>query len=336
MDKSKVIEFDCIDAYTAGNPVRLVVGPKPDLKGKNIAEKRLNFINNFDWIRTGLMFEPHGHDMMSGSFFYDPSDIKNDVSILFIETSGCLPMCGHGLIGAITVLIEEDLVIPKVEGKINVETPAGLVKALYKKKDNKVISVKFNNVASFLAVSNLYVQSDFLGKLKVDVAYGGNFYAIVDIQSNFKGIEYYSASDLISFGRDLRIKINNLQNFVHPLDENIKMCTHVLWSGKSSSDKLCSSNAVFYGEKAIDRSPCGTGTSARLAQKYFKGELTLGQKFIHKSIIDSQFVGCVEEEVSIGNFKGIIPSIEGNARIIGYNKLIFHPSDPYLSGFQVI
>ena len=336
MDKSKVIEFECIDAYTAGNPVRLVVGPKPDLKGKNIAEKRLNFINNFDWIRTGLMFEPHGHDMMSGSFFYDPSDIKNDVSILFIETSGCLPMCGHGLIGAITVLIEEDLVIPKVEGKINVETPAGLIKALYKKKDNKVISVKFNNVASFLALSNLYVQSDFLGKLKVDVAYGGNFYAIVDIQSNFKGIEYYSASDLISFGRDLRIKINNLQNFVHPLDENIKMCTHVLWSGKSSSDKLCSSNAVFYGEKAIDRSPCGTGTSARLAQKYFKGELTLGQKFIHKSIIDSQFVGCVEEEVSIGNFKGIIPSIEGNARIIGYNKLIFHPSDPYLSGFQVI
>ena len=282
------------------------------------------------------MFEPHGHDMMSGSFFYDPSDIKNDVSILFIETSGCLPMCGHGLIGAITVLIEEGLVIPKVEGKINVETPAGLVKALYKKKNNKVISVKFKNVASFLAVSNLYVQSDFLGKLKVDVAYGGNFYAIVDIQSNFKGIEYYSASDLISFGRDLRIKINNLQNFVHPLDENIKMCTHVLWSGKSSSDKLCSSNAVFYGEKAIDRSPCGTGTSARLAQKYFKGELTLGQKFIHKSIIDSKFVGCVEEEVSIGNFKGIIPSIEGNARIIGYNKLIFHPSDPYLSGFQVI
>ena len=163
MDKSKVIEFECIDAYTAGNPVRLLVGPKPDLNGKNIAEKRLNFINNFDWIRTGLMFEPHGHDMMSGSFFYDPSDIKNDVSILFIETSGCLPMCGHGLIGAITVLIEEDLVIPKVEGKINVETPAGLVKALYKKKDNKVISVKFNNVASFLAVSNLYVQSDFLG-----------------------------------------------------------------------------------------------------------------------------------------------------------------------------
>ena len=194
------------------------------------------------------------------------------------------------------MLIEEDLVIPKVEGKINVETPAGLVKALYKKKDNKVISVKFNNVASFLAVSNLNVQSDFLGKLKVDVAYGGNFYAIVDIQSNFKGIEYYSASDLISFGRDLRIKINNLQNFVHPLDENIKMCTHVLWSGKSSSDKLCSSNAVFYGEKAIDRSPCGTGTSARLAQKYFKGELTLGQKFIHKVIEKIKLLKKIKEE----------------------------------------
>ncbi len=282
------------------------------------------------------MFEPHGHDMMSGSFFYNPSDIKNDVSILFIETSGCLPMCGHGLIGTITVLIEEGLVIPKVEGKINVETPAGLVKASYNKKDNKVISVKFNNVASFLAVSNLCVESEFLGKLKVDVAYGGNFYAIVDIQSNFNGIEHYSASDLISFGRDLRNKINKLKNFVHPIDENIKMCTHVLWSGKSTSDKLCSSNAVFYGEKAIDRSPCGTGTSARLAQKYFKGELTLGQKFIHKSIIDSKFIGCVEEEVSIGNYKGIIPSIEGNARIIGYNKLIFHPSDPYLTGFHVL
>ena len=192
------------------------------------------------------------------------------------------------------------------------------------------------NVASFLAASNLYVESNFLGKLKVDVAYGGNFYAIVDLQSNFKGIEYYSASDLISFGRDLRKKINKLQNFVHPIDKNIKICTHVLWSGKTTSDKLCSSNAVFYGEKAIDRSPCGTGTSARLAQKYFKGELNLGQKFIHKSIIDSKFIGRVEEEVSIGNYKGIIPSIEGNSRIIGYNKLIFDPSDPYFSGFQVI
>ncbi len=135
---------------------------------------------------------------------------------------------------------------------------------------------------------------------------------------------------------EIKKKINKLQNFVHPIDKNIKICTHVLWSGKTTSDKLCSSNAVFYGEKAIDRSPCGTGTSARLAQKYFKGELNLGQKFIHKSIIDSKFIGRVEEEVSIGNYKGIIPSIEGNSRIIGYNKLIFDPSDPYFSGFQVI
>ena len=125
---SKAPIFDCIDAHTAGNPVRLVKGPRPNLMGKNIMEKRLHFLREFDWIRKGLMFEPRGHDMMSGSFYFEPSDPENDVAILFIETSGCLPMCGHGLIGAMTILLEEKLIHPKVEGKVRVETPAGLVK----------------------------------------------------------------------------------------------------------------------------------------------------------------------------------------------------------------
>ena len=328
--------FDCIDGYTAGNPVRLVKGPKPLLVGENMGEKRIHFLKEFDWIRTGLMFEPHGHDMMSGSFYYDPTDSQNDVGILFIETSGCLPMCGHGLIGALTILLEEDLVKPKTSGILRVETPAGLVIANYIKEGNKVTAVRFTNVPAFLAASDLKINCPGLGTLTMDVSYGGNFYAIIDIQENFKGIGAYTAGQLINWSRIIRNKINEVHTFTHPLDENIHGCSHVLWGGLPTQKGTSAGNAVFYGEKAIDRSPCGTGTSARMAQWYSKGKLQVGDVFIHESIIGSIFKAKVEETIQVGDFPGIVPSIEGEARIIGYNQLIFDPKDPYVRGFQVI
>ncbi|MDA8644480.1 4-hydroxyproline epimerase [Flavobacteriaceae bacterium] len=336
MNADERIVFDCVDAYTAGNPVRLVKGPAPVLKGENMGEKRLHFIKEYDWIRTGLMFEPHGHDMMSGSFFYTPQNQENDVAILFIETSGCLPMCGHGLIGALTVLLEEKLITPKKEGKLNVETPAGLVVASYEKKGSKVTGVKFTNVPAFLAASDLEIECPELGRLKIDVSYGGNFYAIIDLQENFEGIAAYTAGKLVGWSREIRQQINTRYNFEHPLDEKIRGCSHVLWAGKPTQQGATASNAVFYGDKAIDRSPCGTGTSARMAQWYAKGKLKVGDSFVHESIIGSIFTGCVEAELRVGNLKGIVPSIEGNARVIGYNQLILDPEDPYVKGFQVI
>ena len=328
--------FECVDAYTEGNPVRLIKGPQPKLEGETMGEKRIYFMRHYDWIRTGLMFEPRGHDMMSGSFFYSPQNPENDVAILFIETCGCLPMCGHGLIGALTVLLEEKLIFPKTEGKLRVETPAGLVFASYEQKKAKVTSVKFINVPSFLVVSDLEFECSDLGILRLDISYGGNFYAIIDVQKNFKGIGEYSAGQLIRWSREIREKINANSIYEHPLDKNIKGCSHVLWGGTPTQERSTASNVVFYGEKALDRSPCGTGTSARMAQLFAQGKLKVGEDYIHESIIGSKFIGNVEAEAKVGSFQGIIPSIQGSARIIGYNQLILDPEDPYVKGFQVI
>ncbi|MES2005877.1 MAG: 4-hydroxyproline epimerase [Bacteroidota bacterium] len=329
-------KFFCIDAHTCGNPVRLVAGGGPVLTGNNMMEKRLHFLREFDWIRKGLMFEPRGHDMMSGSILYAPHDPQNDVGVLFIETSGCLPMCGHGTIGTITIAIEEGLVIPKIPGQLRIETPAGLVLISYRQEGKKVKSVKLTNVKSFLAAEQIPVECPDLGTIYVDVAYGGNFYAIVDTQPNFPGLENFTADQLISWSRHCRTSINAAHQFVHPENENIRGLSHMLWTGKTLDETSSARNAVFYGDKAIDRSPCGTGTSARMAQWYAKGKLKKGQAFVHESIIGSKFTGQIEEETTINGQPAIIPSIEGWAIVTGYNTIMIDDEDPYAHGFQVI
>ncbi|MDZ4794621.1 MAG: 4-hydroxyproline epimerase [Bacteroidota bacterium] len=339
--------FNCIDAHTCGNPVRLVKEGGPALQGKNMSEKRQHFLREYDWIRTGLMYEPRGHDMMSGSILYPPNDPQNDVAVLFIETSGCLPMCGHGTIGTITIAIEEGLIKPKVDGVVRMETPAGLVMIEYKTDGSqesgvrsgsfKVKCVRLTNVPAFLHSAELTAECPELGKLVVDVAYGGNFYAIVDVQKNFKGLEHYTADKLIAWARALRKNINASYEFVHPGDATIKGCSHILWTGAVLDKSSTARNAVFYGEKAIDRSPCGTGTSARMAQWYAKGKLKKGDEFIHESIIGSKFVGRIEEELVLAGKAAIRPSVEGWAKIYGYNTIwIDKEDDPYAHGFQVI
>ncbi|HVM88452.1 MAG TPA: 4-hydroxyproline epimerase [Puia sp.] len=328
--------FFCVDAHTCGNPVRLVAGGGPVLHGNNMMEKRLHFLREYDWIRKGLMFEPRGHDMMSGSILYPPHDDQNDIGVLFIETSGCLPMCGHGTIGTVTIAIEQGLIIPKKPGRLRLETPAGLVLAEYKQEGKKVKSVKLTNVKSFLYAEDLEVECPDLGLLKVDVAYGGNFYAIVDPQKNFSGLENFKADQLISWARACRQRLNEKYTFVHPENEHIKGLSHILWTGKTISPEATARNAVFYGDKAIDRSPCGTGTSARMAQWHAKGKLKKGDAFVHESIIGSQFIGRIEEEATIAGKPAIYPSIEGWAIVTGYNNIIIDDDDPYAHGFQVI
>jgi 4-hydroxyproline epimerase len=329
-------KFFCVDAHTCGNPVRLVAGGGPLLVGKNMMEKRLHFLQEFDWIRKGLMFEPRGHDMMSGSILYPPHDPQNDVGVLFIETSGCLPMCGHGTIGTITIAIEEGLVKPKIPGLLRMEAPAGLVLIEYKQEGKKVTSVKLTNVKSFLAAEGLEVECPGLGVIKVDVAYGGNFYAIVDPQDTFPGMEQFTADQLISWSRVCRRRLNEKYSFVHPENEHISGLSHMMWTGATLDENAHARNAVFYGDKAIDRSPCGTGTSARMAQWYAKGKLKKGDRFVHESIIGSQFIGRIEEETTVGGKPAIVPSIEGWAMITGYNTIIIDDDDPYAHGFQVL
>ncbi|KAF2082407.1 MULTISPECIES: 4-hydroxyproline epimerase [Flavobacterium] len=331
--------FFCVDAHTCGNPVRVVAGGGPNLQGNSMSEKRQHFLKEYDWIRKGLMFEPRGHDMMSGSILYPPSNPDNDFGILFIETSGCLPMCGHGTIGTITIAVEEGLVTPKVPGIIKMEAPAGLVHIEYQQTGKKVDWVRLTNVKSYLAAEGLTIDCPELGEIVFDVAYGGNYYAIVDPQKNFSGVQDFTASKIVQYSQEVRKKINEKypDYFIHPENDTIRDVSHMLWTGSPIDSTSSGRNAVFYGDKAIDRSPCGTGTSARMAQLHAKGKLKKGEEFIHESYIGSKFIGKVVEETSIGDIPAIVPSIQGWAKVYGYNNIIIDESDdPYAFGFQVI
>ena len=330
--------FFCIDGHTCGCPVRVVAGGGPLLSGRNMLEKRQHFLNEFDWIRTGLMFEPRGHDMMSGSILYPPHDPENDVSILDIETSGCLAMCGHGTIGTVTIAIEEGLVTPKTPGQLRLETPAGLVLVKYEHgQGQRVRSVRFTNVPSFLHANDLKVVSPQLGTLLVDVAYGGNFYGIIEPQANFSGIDDFSAAELIRIGCDLRTRLNDAYHFEHPLQPQINTLTHIQFVDSPRIPTANGRNAVLVGNNALDRSPCGTGTSARMAQLFHKGLLNVGDRFIHESYIGSCFTGFVDATTEVNNTPAIIPVIEGWAHITGYNNIVIDTDDdPYAAGFQVL
>lgn len=327
--------FFCVDGHTCGNPVRLVAGGGPNLQGSTMMEKRAHFLAEYDWIRTGLMFEPRGHDMMSGSILYPPTRPDCDVAVLFIETSGCLPMCGHGTIGTVTMAIEQGLVRPKIPGKLNLDTPAGLVAIEYEQNGQFVERVRLTNVPAFLYAEGLEVECPDLGLLKVDVAYGGNFYAIVEPQENYTDMKDYTALQLIAWSPVLRERLNDAYKFQHPELKDINRLTHILWTGEPNHPQAHARNAVFYGDKAIDRSPCGTGTSARMAQLAAKGKLKPGDEFVHESIIGSLFHGRVEEAVDVAGKPGIVPSIAGWARMTGYNTIFIDDRDPFAHGFIV-
>jgi len=327
--------FHIIDGHTCGNPVRLVAGGGPLLDGSTMMERRAHFLAEFDWIRTGLMFEPRGHDMMSGSILYPPTRPDCDIAILFIETSGCLPMCGHGTIGTVTMAIEHGLVKPKTPGLLRLDTPAGLVLAEYRQEGEYVEEVRITNVPSFLYAEGLTADVPGLGEIMVDVAYGGNFYAIVEPQENFRDIANHTAGELIGWSPVLRRLLNEKYTFEHPENPGINRLSHILWTGAPTHPEADARNAVFYGDKAIDRSPCGTGTSARMAQRHAKGLLKEGDAFVHESIIGSLFKGKVEKEVSVAGKTAIIPSIGGWARTTGYNTIFIDDRDPYAHGFVV-
>ena len=328
--------FFCIDGHTAGNPVRLVAGGAPLLRGSSMAERRLDFLERFDWVRTGLCFEPRGHDMMSGGFLYPPCEPDSDAAILFIETSGCLPMCGHGTIGMITFGLENGLITPREPGKLKVEVPAGTIHIEYEKEGAKVTAVRIRNVPAYLAAEGIQIDVPGFGPLTLDVAYGGNYYAIIEPQGAYTGLDDLGASKLVELSRTIRELVREQFEPVHPLEPSIRGVSHVLWADKPSAEDADGRNAVFYGERAIDRSPCGTGTSARLAHLAAKGRLKVGDRFVHESYIRSRFIGRVEEATELGGQAAIVPSIQGSAVSTGYNTIWIDREDPFWAGFTVV
>ena len=301
-----------------------------------MAERRLDFLSRYDWIRTSLCFEPRGHDMMSGGFLYPPTLPDADAGILFIETSGCLPMCGHGTIGMITFGLEHGLIRPRTPGRLKIEVPAGVLDIAYETEGDKVTSVRIRNVPAYLAAQGIEIDVPGLGPLSVDVSYGGNYYAIVEPQGAYTGLDDLGASRIIELSGLVRERVRAAFHPVHPDEPSINGVSHELWADKPKGEGADGRNAVFYGDKAIDRSPCGTGTSARLAHLHAKGRLKVGDAFVHESYICSRFIGRVEAETTVGDHKAIVPSIEGSAVATGFNTIWVDRKDPFWAGFQVV
>lgn len=326
-------EFDCVEGHTGGMPVRLVISGQPDLAGETQSARRLDFIARHDWIRTGLMCEPRGHGMMSGAMLVPSTREDCDTGVLYLETSGCIPMCGHATIGLVTFGIERGLFTPAVPGVIRLDTPAGVVEAHYRQEGEKVTTVRFHNVPSFVLARNVELDHPELGRICFDIAYGGNFYPIVEPQENYRDCADHAPDDLRRMAVQLVERLSNVIDVVHPDDPAIRGAHHTMWCGapKAGGDAR---SVVIATPAIIDRSPCGTGTSARVALRAARGEQDIGDTFVHESLIGSSFTGRVEKRVTLpSGGEAIIPSIEGSAYITGFSTHIIDTDQPYARGF---
>jgi 4-hydroxyproline epimerase len=244
-------------------------------------------------------------------------------------------MCGHGTIGTVTIALENGLIRPAEPGRIVLDTPAGRVDVAYRQEGRFIEEVRLTNVPAFLYAEGLTAQVEGLGEIVVDVAYGGNFYAIVDPQKNYRDMADFSAGELVLLGRRLRDALNAGHEFIHPEKPAIRGLSHILWTGAPRDPQAQGRNAVLYGDKAIDRSPCGTGTSSRMAQLVAKGKLRVGDDYVHESIIGSLFKGRVEAAATVADRPAIVPSIAGWARVTGFNTIFIDDRDPFAHGFVV-
>ena len=316
-------------------PTRVVIDGFGEIPGNTMFEKRAHFMANSDGFRQWLMFEPRGHSAMSGAILQKSTRSDADWGVVYIEVSGCLPMCGHGTIGVATVLVEKGLVnVTEPVTKIRLDTPAGLVVVDVAVKDGKAVNVTLTNVPSFLYGTDQEVEVSGFGKLKYDIAYGGNFYAIVPI--NRVGIEFKreNGNKFLDLGLRISDAINQQTRPVHPENPEIAICHHIDFIAPGSSP-LHWKNAMAIHPGWFDRSPCGTGTSARLAQMYALGEMKKDDVLINESWIGSVFEGRIKEEVKVGNLNAIVPTITGRAWIMGESTWTLDATDPFPEGFLV-
>jgi proline racemase len=316
-------------------PTRVVIDGFGEIPGNTMFEKRAHFMANSDGFRQWLMFEPRGHSAMSGAILQKSTRSDADWGVVYIEVSGCLPMCGHGTIGVATVLVEKGLVnVTEPVTKIRLDTPAGLVVVDVAVKDGKAVNVTLTNVPSFLYGTDQEVEVSGFGKLKYDIAYGGNFYAIVPI--NRVGIEFKreNGNKFLDLGLRISDAINQQARPVHPENPEIAICHHIDFIAPGSSP-LHWKNAMAIHPGWFDRSPCGTGTSARLAQMYALGEMKKDDVLINESWIGSVFEGRIKEEVKVGNLNAIVPTITGRAWIMGESTWTLDATDPFPEGFLV-
>ncbi|MET9260663.1 proline racemase family protein [Amycolatopsis sp. NPDC004079] len=333
MRTSRIIH--AVDSHTEGMPTRVVTGGVGVFPGATMAERRVWFQENADDLRTFLMCEPRGHSAMSGSVLQPPTRPDADYGVLFIEVSGLLPMCGHGTIGTATVLVETGMV-PVVEPvtTVRLETPVGLVVAEVAVADGKATSVTIRNVPSFSLALDASVEVPGFGDVRYDLAFGGNFYAIVDLDDLGLPFDRKAKNELLDAGLRIMSAINEHALPRHPERPDISGCHHVYLKAPGSDAKH-SRHAMAIHPGWFDRSPCGTGTSARMAQLHARGELALDTDFVNESFIGTTFTGRLVEETKVGGIPAVVPTITGRAWITGTAQYLLDPTDPFPAGFEL-
>jgi proline racemase len=325
-----------IDTHTEGNPERVVTGGIPPIPGKTMLEKSKYARDHLDYIRTLLVHEPRGHSNMYAALLVPPTLEEADIGVLYLEPGGYVTMCGHGTMAVCTVLIETGIIEAREpETDIALDTPAGLVQARVTVKDGRAEAVTLRNVPSFLYKKDIELEVSGVGLLKMDIAYGGNFYAIVEVERVGLELKAENVNQLISVGTKIWQTVNERVEIHHPLEPQIDCINYVEFCAPATHPKATMKNAVVVPPAGMDRSPCGTGTCAKMATLYSKGELDLKEKFVHESIIGTLFYGELLTETKVGPYVAVVPTIRGSAYITGIHQFVVDARDPFPGGFHL-
>ena len=328
------LKIKTIDAHTAGEPLRIILNGLPEIKGKTILEKRKYMKENLDHLRTALMFEPRGHADMYGAIITKSVNKDSDFGVLFLHNEGYSTMCGHGIIALTKVIVQTGMIeaIDPIT-EIKIDTPAGLITSYAKVKDGKVESVYFHNVPSFVLTMDQIVDVQGIGRVKYDIAFGGAFYAFVNADELGIGMNKQNFHELIEKGMAIKKAVMKSYPIKHPFEEDLNFLYGTIFYGKSPSNQADSRNVCIFAEGEVDRSPTGTGVSARMALHFQNGEIGKDQKMIIESIIGTKFTGSVHQTTKFGKYDAVIPMVEGNAYITGKHEFLIDPEDPLKEGF---
>lgn len=326
--------IQAVDSHTMGEPTRIITGGVPKVPGKNMAEKKAYLAEHLDNIRTTVMFEPRGHNDMFGSIILPPTTEEADLGIVFMDGGGYLNMCGHGSIGAATVAVETGMVeVKEPYTEVILEAPAGLIKARVEVKNGKAKSVSIVNVNSFVYQEDLEIELPEIGPIKLDISFGGSFFAIVNAKDLGIQVNHANSDQLKKIGIQIRDIVNETIKVEHPEKKYINTVDLVEIYDDPSNPAADKKNAVIFGQGQLDRSPCGTGTSAKLATLYKKGLLKENEEFVYESITGTMFKGKIIALAKVGNFEAVVPEITANAYITGFNQFVIDPEDPLQYGF---
>ena len=334
MKISKIIEV--IDTHTMGQPTRIITGGVINIKGNTMAEKKQHLIDTRDHIRKALMQEPRGHKNMFGAVYTAPCHPEADYGMIFMDGGGYLNMCGHGTIGAVTASVEVggvEAVSPYTH--VNIDTPAGLIRTIAKVGDGIVEEVSFVNVPSFLYKQDVEVEVPGWGTITLDIAFGGSFFALVDIKEIGYAIRPVNVIQLTNVGMEIRDSVNRQVQIQHPELKHINTCDLVKFYSAPTHPEAHGKNVVIFGQGQIDRSPCGTGTCAKLAMMYAKGLIKEDELFVNESIIGTLFKSRITGTCKVGDFDAVLPEITGSAFITGFNTFMFNDRDPVKDGFTL-